>query len=303
MAAGEQAAVRTMLFSVSYAGLWGQATLDLEAFIDKAAELGYDAVELMAKRPHLSPLDWTTRRLRALRRRAEAAGVEIGTLGAYTDFSAGYAHSEIPQVELQIAHVERLAEMAGELGAGVVRVFTGYATDRAGWHAQRQTCIDAIRECGDRCAKHNVIVGVQNHHDIAVGVEDYVSLMAEVGHKNVRALFDAWSISKQDDVNLEDAARRLAPTMVQTTTADYDQFPQYRYEETLLNYRRGLDAYRAVPMGQGCIDYTAFFCGLVAGGFEGAVCYEMCSPLRGGGSLENLDATAAASLEFIRSKF
>jgi hypothetical protein len=42
------------LFSVSYAGLWGQQTLDLESFIRKAATLGYSAVELMAKRPNLS---------------------------------------------------------------------------------------------------------------------------------------------------------------------------------------------------------------------------------------------------------
>ncbi|HOI56937.1 MAG TPA: hypothetical protein PLP01_16925, partial [Phycisphaerae bacterium] len=67
--------IRTMLFSVSYAGLWGQVRLPLDAFIDKAAELGYDAVELMCKRPHLSPLDWDTRGLRRLARRAEAAGV------------------------------------------------------------------------------------------------------------------------------------------------------------------------------------------------------------------------------------
>lgn len=46
------------LFSVSYAGLWGQASLDLRAFVSHAAELGYPAVMLMAERPHLSVLDF-----------------------------------------------------------------------------------------------------------------------------------------------------------------------------------------------------------------------------------------------------
>ena len=32
------------LFSVSYAGLWGQHRLDLPAFLARAAELGYPAV-------------------------------------------------------------------------------------------------------------------------------------------------------------------------------------------------------------------------------------------------------------------
>jgi hypothetical protein len=46
-------------FTVSFAGPWGQHALTLEAAIDKAAELGYRAVELMGKRPHLSPLDYS----------------------------------------------------------------------------------------------------------------------------------------------------------------------------------------------------------------------------------------------------
>ena len=45
------------LFSVSYAGLWGQTALSLPEFFRKAQQLGYPTVMLMAKRPHLSPLD------------------------------------------------------------------------------------------------------------------------------------------------------------------------------------------------------------------------------------------------------
>ena len=42
---------------------------------------------------------------------------------------------------------------------------------------------------------------------------------------------------------------------------------------------------RAVPFGQGFIDYAAFFRGLRDGGFDGVATYEMCSPLRGGGGV------------------
>ena len=37
-----------VLFSVSYAGFWGQHRLDLPAFFRKAARLGYPAVEVAA---------------------------------------------------------------------------------------------------------------------------------------------------------------------------------------------------------------------------------------------------------------
>ena len=46
------------LFSVSYAGYWGQHRLGVIPFLEKAAALGYPAVEIGGKRPHLSPLDY-----------------------------------------------------------------------------------------------------------------------------------------------------------------------------------------------------------------------------------------------------
>ena len=45
------------LFTVSYAGFWGQATLPLEAAPAKARALGYEGVMVMAKRPHAFPAD------------------------------------------------------------------------------------------------------------------------------------------------------------------------------------------------------------------------------------------------------
>jgi sugar phosphate isomerase/epimerase len=54
-----------------------------------------------------------------------------------------------------------------------------------------------------------------------------------------------------------------------------------------------------VPMGEGFIDYKSFLGALDAGGFTGTVAYEMCSPLLGGGSVENLDCYARKFLEFM----
>ena len=56
---------------------------------------------------------------------------------------------------------------------------------------------------------------------------------------------------------------------------------------------------QAVPMGEGFIDYRAFLGALRAGGFEGTVAYEMCSPLLGGGSIANLDRYARQFLAWL----
>ena len=59
------------------------------------------------------------------------------------------------------------------------------------------------------------------------------------------------------------------------------------------------DAIRAVPMGEGFIDYPGFFRALADAGYTGYVAYEMCSPLRGGGSEANLDRCAKQFLDYI----
>ena len=69
------------LFSVSYAGLWGQHRLDLPAFIAKAAELGYSSVMLMGKRPHLSPLDTDDAALATIARLPGATSVKCAARG------------------------------------------------------------------------------------------------------------------------------------------------------------------------------------------------------------------------------
>lgn len=285
------------LFSVSYAGLWGQQRLDPVSFVRKAGTLGYRAVELMGKRPHLSILDVDDAQIAAIRDAAAQSGVEIATIAAYTNFTLG-RDTEIPSIEIQVAYVRSLAEVAARLGARILRIFTGYATETEGYARDWDLCVRAVRECAEATARYGVTLGVQNHHDVGVGVDSYIEFLDEVDHPNCRAMFDPWSIALHG-TDLKAAARRLAPRMVQTTLADYLRLPRYAYLPGLVNYKRLDDMVRAVPLGEGFMDLAGFMAGLREGGFQGYVAYEMCSPLRGGGSEENLDRTARLSLERI----
>ena len=289
------------LFSVSYAGLWGQQRLDLCAFIQKAAHLGYAAVELMAKRPHLSVVDTDARRLEEIRAAADRAGVKIVTIAGYTDFTLGRT-TETPAVEMQLAYVRELARMAQRLSAGVVRVFTGYTTEADAYQRDWDLCVAALREAAQIAGDFGVVLGVQNHHDVGVGVDAYVELLDDVGHANCRAMFDPWSVALQGE-DLSACARRLAPRMVQTTLADYVRLARFAYVPGLVNNRQLESMVRAVPLGEGFLDLPGFAASLRAAGYDGIVAYEMCSPLRGGGSETNLDAAATASLARIREWF
>ena len=288
------------LFSVSYAGYWGQRALNVTDFLRKAQSLGYSAVELAGKRPHLSILDYPDESsLQEIRETAETVGIEIATIAGYTDFTSGCQAAEVPFVEMQVKYVSELSRIAQTLGAKIVRVFSGYSPEGENHPADWMKCVKALKESAEVAAEYGVVLGLQNHHDIGVSVEGYEELLSDVDHSNLKAMFDPWSVALQD-ADLYEAAKRMAPKMVQTTLADYIRINRYSYQPELVNYQPlSPPAVRAVPLGDGFIDLDGFFAGLKAGGFDGYVAYEMCSPLRGGGSEQNLDAAAKKSLRVI----
>jgi sugar phosphate isomerase/epimerase len=290
-----------VLHSVSYAGVWhGQTCLALEQFVDKAAELGYSGVMLMAKRPHLSVLDYGSGRLAPLRKLLEARGLQCSVIAGYNNFTADLEHGDIPHREIQIQHVTELARMAQELEAPVVRIFTGYESPSAGYAALWQIVVDAIGECARRAAGYGVTIGVQNHHDVAAHPEAQLDLVQAVGEANCKAIFDAWAPALHG-ADIIEAARRMAPVTCHTTVADYQLRPRFRYHAGIVNYEQQAPWVQAVPVGEGFIDYAGFLKAMRAGGYRGPVAYEMCSPLIGGGAVSNLDSYARRFLEFIRT--
>lgn len=289
------------LFSVSYAGYWSQARLDLPAFIAKAAELGYSSVMLAGKRPHLSPLDYDADRLGEVREMLARHRVACSVVAGYTDLAPATA-AEVPYLEMQIVYVEWLARAASALGAKAVRVFTAYESPGQSPQAIWSGVVRTLREMCDRAATHGVTIAVQNHHDLAVHSDALLELLADIDRPNCKLGSDAWSPFLRGE-DLYAAARKLAPHTAITTNADYIRLPRFRYEPAVVNYSRvEPDLVRAVPFGMGQIDYAAFFRGLADGGFDGVASYEMCSPIRGGGELANLDAYATAYVRWMRER-
>jgi sugar phosphate isomerase/epimerase len=292
-----------VLHSVSYAGVWrDQTRLDVDAFLLKAKELGFAHVELVGKRPHVSPLDYDASARQRLRARIKELGLTLACLAAYPDFTAGADKPGIPAAEIGAVYVGEAARLAKDLGTSCVRVFTGYERPGVPFDVQWGIVVQGLKLASKEAARHGVTLAVQNHHDIAVAPDALLWLIKEVAEPNCKAAFDAWSpaLAGINGAELEAAAKKLAPHMAYTTVADYVKQPRLRYDATLTNYVRGDDVVRAVPFGTGFIDYKAFFRGLRAGGYKGYVAYEMCEVLDGGGSLENLDKTARSFLKTFR---
>ncbi len=295
--------VKTCLHSVSYLGVWrGQTQLTVDEFLVKAKELGFDGVMLVAKRPHLSPHDYDKAARARLKAKIDSLGLTLVGLAGYTDFTAGIDKPGIPNAEIQAAWVGEIAELAQDLGTGMVRIFTGYERPGIPYDKQYAEVVEGLKMAGKQAAKYGITLAVQNHHDIALHHEAMYWLLNEVNMPNVMAGWDAWSptlegLSKEE---LQESILKLKPFIINTIAADYVTHPRFNYVNNLTNYKVEQSVMRAVPMGQGIIDYQTWFKTLKEIGYQGWVVYEMCEVLDGGGSMENLDKTAKIFLDYMK---
>ena len=295
--------LKTCLHSVGYSGAWrGQSVLTLDEFLLKAKELGFDGVMLGAKRPHLSLIDYDDAARQKLRARIKELGLELVCIAGYNDFTAGVDKSGIPNVEIQAIYIGELARLAHDLGTNMVRVFTGYERSDIPYASQYAMVVEGLKMAGKIAAKYGITLVVQNHHDIAVHHDSMKWLLDEVDLPNVKAAFDLWSPTMEGlkSEEIKKAIYTMKPYILLTTFADYEKLPRFRYESAEVNYVQLLPENRLVPMGEGYLDYKTFLNTLKEIGYQGYIAYEMCAELKGGGSIENLDKTAKAFLDYVK---
>lgn len=295
--------VKTCLHSIGYSGLWrGQAFLSVDEFLLKAKELGFDGVMLMAKRPHLSPLDYDKEARAKLKKRIADLGLTLVGLAGYTDFTAGMDKSGIPQTEIQAAYIGQVAELASDLGTKMLRIFTGFERPGVPYDKQYATVVEGIRLAAKEAAKYGVTLVVQNHHDIAVQSDAMYWLLKEINLPNVKAGWDAWAPTVQgfSPEEIKQSVLKMKPFIVNTIAADYVAMKRYHYESNLVNYVEDTPVMQMVPMGEGIVDYKTFIGALKEIGYQGYIVYEMCAVLEGGGSIENLDSAARKFLNYVK---
>ena len=295
--------VKTCLHSVSYLGIWrGQTKLTVDEFLVKAKELGYEGVMLVAKRPHVSPHDYDKAARARLKAKIDSLGLTLVAMAGYTDFTAGIDKPGIPNAEIQATWVGEITELAKDLGTDMVRIFTGYERPGVAYDKQYAEVVAGLKMAGKLAAEHGVTLAVQNHHDIALHHDAMSWLLREVNMPNVMAGWDAWSpvLEGLSSEELRESILKMKPFIVNTIAADYIAHPRYSYVNHLTNYKVEQPAMRAVPMGEGIIDYKTWFETLKEIGYQGWVVYEMCEVLDGGGSMENMDKTAKAFLDYMK---
>ncbi|HSZ84950.1 MAG TPA: sugar phosphate isomerase/epimerase family protein, partial [Puia sp.] len=199
------------LLTVTYGGLFykGEA-LPLEQQIRKAKELGFDALAIETKRPVASPLDLSKADRNRIKKLAADEGIALCAIESMSNFAGRHMEER----ENNLAMMRNVLEMAKDLDVNLVKIFAAWPgiindeeeislygqfergeyykrlwpTDLRKWNR----CVDGIREVADMAADMGITLALQNHAPVlAKGYEDTLTMMKEVGRKNVELCIDA----------------------------------------------------------------------------------------------------------------
>ena len=93
--------------------------------------IGFDAIEILADRPHLYPPDYSTERLTELKRKLDNVGLSVSNLNSFTLFAVGDMHHpswierEEEKRQIRIQHTKNCISLAAKLDCNNISIQPG----------------------------------------------------------------------------------------------------------------------------------------------------------------------------------
>ena len=173
------------MWKLAFATL-GCPNWDLPTIARRAAEYGYDGVELRGVAgQHISP-DLTLPQRQQTRRLFSDSGVEIAALMAYTRFAAA---TEAADQRAQEETLIRFIELAADLGAPVVRTFGGDVPSDGDWAGAVARVAESLNNCAPAAEDHGVAIALETHDAFSRGA-GVADVLAVTPSPAVGALWD-----------------------------------------------------------------------------------------------------------------
>lgn len=246
----------------------------LDMALDVAARLGFKAVELWGREPHVTE-EYDESRIRVIRQMAEERGLKLPVLGSYLTFGKT-AHPEDAASLVDTLH------NAHGLKTPIVRV---WASDVASANASAEVwkkTIEEAREACDRAHKMNVVFAVEMHDaTLADTGATAKRLIEEVDRPNFRINYQ---VASRSDV--EHPLERLELVLPHVVHVHCQNFVA----------ANGDPGYKRVPLAAGYVDYKPLVQRLKAAGYEGHLAVEF-SAEEGDGK----EASLKKDLEYLSS--
>jgi sugar phosphate isomerase/epimerase len=229
-------------------------TMTLDDFIDLAAGMDLDAVELTAYYfPKTTP-DY----LAHLKGRCTRLGLDVSGTAVGNNFCV----ADDEKLRAQIDSVKQWIEHSARLGAKTMRIFAGNVAKTDSEEKARSRCVAAIQEACDHAAKYGIYLALENHGGLTSTAEQVLALVKAVKHDWFGVNLDTGNFHTEDPYgDLEKIAPYAVVAQVKTEVQrrgmkkeeadlkrliDILRSVQYR-GYVALEYEAAEDAHTAVP--------------------------------------------------------
>ncbi|MBM4035495.1 MAG: sugar phosphate isomerase/epimerase [Planctomycetes bacterium] len=158
----------------SYRGLLTrkEEPMTLEGFLEKAAELDFDGVELTSYYFR----DTTPAFLRRLRARAFALGLDV----AGTAVGNNFCLPPGPARDKQIENAKKWVDHSEALGAPVIRIFAGGKQKDQSDDDAHKVLVATIEECCAYAGEHGVFLALENHGGPTATAQGTLKILRDV---------------------------------------------------------------------------------------------------------------------------
>lgn len=187
--------LKTSLNAFSFNGPLTAGKMTLEDMISYCASLGFLAVDITGYYFKGYPTVPDDDYLFHIKRFAFRNGIEISGTGVRNDFTEPDPTKRKESVKL----VKAWIEVAGKLGAPVIRVFAG---NQQPANFKREQILEwmtkDLYECIEHGAKHGVIVGLQNHDDFIKTADQALEIIKPLQSDWFGLILDTGSYRQND---------------------------------------------------------------------------------------------------------
>jgi len=246
----------------SYHRTMADGAMDYEGFINKAAELGFETVDIvgywwkdeMAESAKCQ--DW-----------CKAAGVH---LAAYA-IGDNLAVRDEAEHDEQCAQIRHGIEIASRMDAPMVRVFGGHLAEGMDDDEAFELVVKGFKKVIGEAEKAKVVLALEDHGGMPGTSGEVLKVMEAVGSEYLRPLVDLGNFLGKGQ-RPEEAVKDLATTACMTHVKDFKLLPKGADEGRPCKY--GDYNLLGCTVGDGTIDLVDCFGTLADAGYEGSITLE-----------------------------
>lgn len=181
-----EARLKTSMCAYSMRKYFGEGKMNIDDFIEYAAKLGLDGVELTFYYFPNYPEPSSNKYLYHVKKKAFLSGLEINGTAVGNDFCV----ADKDKLAQEIKRVKTWTECTSKLGAPEMRVFGGRVPAGDTEEDSVKRTVEAFKECCEHASKYGVVLALENHGGICTTAEQVLNIIKKVNSEWMGANLD-----------------------------------------------------------------------------------------------------------------